>query len=76
MITYLEPDFNAVEESQLNRWRIFNGSDWVHGFDTKEEAIKRARSWGGTAVGKARFNPATEMNEYLEVEAVKPLVEA
>lgn len=64
-------------EKQFNdSWRIFNGVEWVHAFTTKKEAIKRAKSWGGTAVGKARFNPETEMNEYLEVEAVKPLVEA
>lgn len=50
MITYLEPDFNAVEESQLNRWRVFNGQDWVHGFDEKEKAIDFAKRNGGTRI--------------------------
>ena len=50
MITYLEPDFNAVEESQLNRWRVFNGHDWVHGFNEKEKAIEFAKRNGGTRI--------------------------
>lgn len=50
MITYLEPDFNAVEESQLNRWRVFNGQDWVHGFQDKEKAIDFAKKNGGTRI--------------------------
>lgn len=50
MITYLEPGFNAVEESQLNRWRVFNGQDWVHGFDEKEKAIDFAKRNGGTRI--------------------------
>lgn len=50
MVTYLEPDFNAVDESQLNRWRVFNGENWVHGFDDKERAIDFAKRNGGTRV--------------------------
>ena len=50
MVTYLEPDFNAVDESQLNRWRVFNGENWVHGFDDKERAIEFAKRNGGTRV--------------------------
>ena len=50
MVTYLEPDFNAVDESQLNRWRVFNGENWVHGFDDKEQAIVFAKRNGGIRV--------------------------
>lgn len=50
MVTYLEPDYNAVEESHLNRWRVFNGQDWVHGFEDKEKAIEFAKRNGGTRI--------------------------
>lgn len=50
MINYLEPNHEAVEESQLNRWRVFNGSDWVHGFREKEKAIEFAKRNGGTRI--------------------------
>lgn len=50
MITYVEPDFNAVEESQSDRWRVFNGQDWVHGFEDKDKAIAFAKKNGGTRI--------------------------
>ena len=50
MINYLEPDHEAVEESQLNRWRVFNGRDWVHGFKGKQKAIDFAKRNGGTRI--------------------------
>ena len=50
MINYLEPDHEAVEESQLDHWRVFNGTDWVHGFIDKEKAIKFARKNNGAFV--------------------------
>lgn len=49
-ITYLEPDYNAVEESQLDRWRVFNGQDWVHGFEQKGQALAFAKRNGGTRI--------------------------
>lgn len=48
MINYLKPDHEAVEESQLNRWRVFNGQDWTHGFTDKEQAIQFAKKNGGS----------------------------
>lgn len=62
-------------EKQFNgTWRIFNGAEWVHAFKTKEEATRRAESWGGTAVGFAKFNKKTGLNEYFKVEADKQVV--
>ena len=43
-------DFIKVEESQINCWRVFNGENWVHGFDDKERAIDFAKRNGGTRV--------------------------
>ena len=50
MINYLEPDHAAVEESQLDRWRVFNGENWVHGFIDKEKAKDFAKKNGGTRI--------------------------
>lgn len=50
------------------KWRIFNGVCFVHDYDTKAEAKKFAKMFGGTAVGKAVHNGKT--NEYREVEKV------
>lgn len=50
MINYLEPDHEAVEESQLDHWRVFNGQDWVHGFKDKQKAIDFAKKNGGTRI--------------------------
>lgn len=50
LISVLEPDYSAVEESQLNRWRVFNGHDWVHGFIDKEKAKDFAKKNGGTRI--------------------------
>jgi len=52
-------------------WRIFNGKSWVHACNNKRQAIRRAKLWGGTAVGKAVFNDETGMNEYRNVEAIE-----
>lgn len=51
-------------------WRIFNGTYWTHACNKKEQAIRRAKCWGGKAVGLAQFNESIGMNEYIEVEAV------
>lgn len=55
-------DYKAVEESQLNRWRVFNGQNWTHGFDDKQNAVRFAKKNGGTRVafckkiqGKTRY---------------------
>lgn len=53
-----------------NTWRIFNGKRWVHACNTKEQAIRRAKIWGGTAVGLAKFNEHIGMNEYINAERV------
>lgn len=50
LITVLPPNRELVEESHINRWRVFNGIDWVHGFDDKQEAIKFAKKNGGTRI--------------------------
>lgn len=35
----------------LGVWRIHNGERWVHAFNSKEEAIKKCKLWGGLGVG-------------------------
>ena len=50
LVTIERPDPNAVEQSQLNRWRVFNGQDWVHGFKDKQKAIDFAKKNGGTRI--------------------------
>lgn len=52
-------------------WRIFNGVEWTHACNTKEQAVRRAKLWGGTAVGLAKFNEETGTNEYRNVEAIE-----
>lgn len=51
-------------------WRIHNGQYWTHECNTKEQAIKRAKIWGGVAVGLAKYNYKLGMNEYIHVERV------
>lgn len=58
------------EEEFDNQWRIFNGRFWTQACNTKEQAINRAKIWGGTHVGLAVFNNELGMNEYREVEKV------
>lgn len=50
MVTYVEPDHEEVSRSHADKWRIFNGTNWTHGFDEKEEAIKFAKEMGGTRI--------------------------
>lgn len=45
-------NYEAVEESQLNRWRVFNGENWAHGFDSREQAFKFAERVGGIFIGR------------------------
>lgn len=49
-VNYLEPDHAAVEKRHLNRWRVFNGQNWVHGFSDRESAIWFAKKNSGTRV--------------------------
>lgn len=65
-------DFIRVEESQLDRWRVFDGENWAHGFKTKQQAIEFAERVGGTRVafckkiqGKVHYVSAekVEINE-------------
>lgn len=50
LITYMRPNHKAVEESHVDKWRVFNGENWVHGFEAKEHAIEFAREMGGTRI--------------------------
>lgn len=59
------------EEEYDGTYRIFNGHFWTHACNTKEQAISRAKIWGGKAVGLAVFNKELGMNEYQNVEKVK-----
>lgn len=49
-VDILYDDFIKVEESHLNRWRVFDGENWAHGFDSKERAIEFAERVGGSRV--------------------------
>lgn len=65
-----ELTIDDYEQEYDGSWRIFNGRFWTHACNTKEQAISRAKLWGGTHVGKAIFNQATGMNNYQEVVEV------
>lgn len=69
LITTLPPDHNAVEESQLNRWRVFNGHDWVHGFVDKQKAIEFAKRNGSTRI--AFCKKLNEKTVYVNPERVE-----
>lgn len=68
LMNVLHDDFIKVEESHLNRWRVFNGETWAHGFKTKERAIEFAERVGGTRV--AYCKKINEQVHYTEVEKV------
>lgn len=67
----MELTIEDYESEYEGRWRIFNGQFWTHACNTKEQAIRRAKLWGGTAVGLAVFNEELGMNEYQEVERIR-----
>lgn len=67
-LTTMELTIEDFESEYDGQWRIFNGQFWTHGCKTKNQAIIRAKIWGGTAVGKAHFNG--EYTEYKEVESI------
>ena len=69
LITYLKPDYEAVDKEFLNRWRVFNGENRVHGFDDKEKAIEFARKNGGTRV--AFFKKIKGKDAFVNVEKVE-----
>lgn len=66
-ISTVELTIDDYEATYDGQWRIFNGQCWTHSCNTKEQAIRRAKLWGGTAVGLAVFNKDIGMNEYQEV---------
>lgn len=50
-VTYMGFDEVVPLSEYKNKWQIYNGSVWVHGFETKDEAIEKAKKWNGYAVG-------------------------
>jgi len=40
---------------------------WVHGFETKAEALFWCEKWKGQAVALAIFNPETGLNSYTDM---------
>lgn len=62
-----ELTIDDYEEEYNGSWRIFNGRFWTHACNNKEQAISRAKLWGGTAIGLACFNKELGMNEYKQV---------
>lgn len=70
-ISTMELTIEDYESEYDGKWRIFNGQFWTHSCNTKEQAMNRAKLWGGTAVGLAVFNKDLGMNEYRNVEKVK-----
>lgn len=54
MINYLEPNHELIEGDFINKWRVFNGAYWTHGFNTEQQAIDFAQNNGGTAVGQCK----------------------
>lgn len=64
-------EMGLYAEMYAGMWRIFNGAEWVHGFETEEEAEYFARKWSGTAIGKAKYNEQTGFNDYEHVRKIK-----
>lgn len=60
-------DTRALEMEYEGKWRIHNGSVWVHAFETKAEAIFWCKKWKGQAVALATFNPETGLNSYTDM---------
>ena len=58
-ITYLEPDYNAVEESHLDHWRVHNGEYFTNGFKTKKEAREFAIKNNGIAIAFCTLHNGT-----------------
>lgn len=50
LIDIKEGDYVAVEKSLLDRWGVWDGENWAHGFKTKEKAIEFAKRVGGTRI--------------------------
>lgn len=70
-VTIIGPTPETEQQREVNasgKFRIFNGLAWVHDYDTKAEAKKFAKLFGGTAVGQAFHNG--KANAYREVEKV------
>ena len=70
-VTIIGPTPETEQQREVNasgKWRLFNGVAWVMDYDTKAEAKKFAKLFGGTAVGQAVHNG--EVNAYREVEKV------
>lgn len=59
LITYLEPDALAIEKDWVDYWRVHNGKEFVHGFKTKEKAIRFGKENGGIAVAKCTLHRGT-----------------
>lgn len=62
-------DFIKVEESHLNKWRVFDGENWAHGFDYRQQAIDFAQRVGGTRV--AFCKSINERVHYVSAEKVR-----
>lgn len=69
-LSTMELTIEDYEQEFDGQWRIFNGTYWTHACNHKEQAIRRAKIWGGTAIGLAKFNYKLGMNEYFHVERV------
>lgn len=54
----------AIEAEYDGKWRIHNGSTWVHAFETKAEAIFWCKKWKGQAVALATYDPVIGSNFY------------
>lgn len=59
MITYLEPDVIAVEKDWVDYWRVHNGTEFTHGFKTKEEAREFGIENNGTAIALCTLSNGT-----------------
>lgn len=69
LVDMREGDYAAVEKSLLDRWGVWNGENWAHGFKTEKEAIRFAKRAGGTRIGKREIIGG-EIN-YISVQKVE-----
>lgn len=67
LITYLEPNVIEIEKQWLDYWRVHNGSYFVNGFKTKEEARNFAIKNNGIAIALCSLENGTYIYTQREI---------
>ncbi|MDK6371973.1 MULTISPECIES: hypothetical protein [Aerococcus] len=46
-----DPDKPNLSKDYVGRWRLWNGQDWTHSIETKENALYFGEKFGAKAIG-------------------------